>query len=274
MSMPLSILGQLETKNVNIGAWRFFAGPYDTYIDEFVKFGPTVPPSPFLDMGVADQSSSVAFTKTLFKYMAGVPKVLKAVKIVSLDFTLNLNLDEFSGANLARAIYSTNYAIKKYASSPAVALASAVPVGNVVQVASGPAFTEQQFIGLASSSVGLATTTEEHRIVEISGNYLLLNRDVVTVYGSAPYIGQIESWKIPFGGPAVNQIAIVGVWDTVIEGVQFVVAIPRAVIDGNWTSGGIPATSHQKIQMQVTGQAFYDIDLGDNSVANLLRFAA
>ncbi len=185
-----------------------------------------------------------------------------------------MTLEEFSGANLARAIYNTNYAIKVYQSSPAIALASAVPVGNVVQVSSGAAFTANMFIGLASSPSGLLTTSGEYKIVEISGNYLLLNRDVVTVFGSAPYIGQIEGWKIPFGSPMINQIAMVGCWDGSLETTQFVISIPRAVIDGNWSGSIIPATSNQKIAMQVTGQAYTDLDLNDNAVANLLRFAS
>lgn len=272
--MPFStaLQGAVEQKNIKLGGWRFFVGPFDSYIDEYVRFDTISPPTPFRDLGAASQDSTAAFTKNLYKYTAGVPRILKQVKVISLDLTLNLSLDEFSGANLSRALFNTNYAIKKFKSSPAIVQSLTIPTSNVVSLTSSSGWLEGDFIALAISPSGLVNTIDEYRIVEVSGSFLILDRDVTTVFTAAPYIGDIESWKVPYGTSKINKIALVACWDEDVEGTQLVIAIPRAVIDGNFNSG-IPANSHQLINMVVTGQAFYDTDIDDQSIANIIKFA-
>lgn len=270
-STQTSILGSLETKNILIGAWRWFAAPFDTYIDETTRFDTNNPPAPFIDLGASTEESSLSMNKQMIKYMSGVPSVIKHAKVTSLDFTVTFTLDQFSGFNLSRAIYGPGYAIKKFVSSPAIVLATAIPAGNIVNMTSSTGYIEGQYIALASSTIGLVNSIDEYRIIEISGNNLILDRNVSTVFASAPYVAMIESWKIPFGTSKTCQAAIVGCWDDESDGIQFVIAIPRAIIDGNF-NGALPATVNAKIPLTVTGQAFYDVDLTDNVVANLLRF--
>lgn len=274
MALSTGIQGVVDTRNIKIGAWRWFIAPDDTYIDETVKFNTLDPPAPFRDLGVSTQDTSLSFSKTLYKYMGGLPSVLKAVKVTAITMQIGLNLEQFSGANLARAVYNTGYAIKKFLASPAIVLAVAIPSGNVVQMTSVTGYVEGQYVAIASSPSGLVTTSDEYRIVEISGNYLLLDRDVVTVFGSAPYIGAIESWKVGMATAKSINAAICGVFDTPEEDMQLVIIIPRAVISGAFNSGAVPATKNQLINMDIDGKAFLDTDLGDNSVANILRFSA
>lgn len=274
MPTGAGIKGTLESKNILLGGWRFFIAPFDTYIDETVPFNTVDPPGSFLDMGPCSQDSSLSMSKQYFDYMNGVPLVLKSRKVISIDFVINVALDQFSGANLARSILNTLYAVKKFKSTPAIVLAAAVPSGNVVQMTSSTNWLEGDYVALATSPSGLVNTSDEYRIVEVSGNYLILDRDVATVFASAPYVGDIESWKIPYGSSIVNKAAILGCFDAVQDGVQFVVVIPRAVIDGNWSDGLIPANAHSKVMMTITGQSYYDSDLDDQVVASLLKIAS
>lgn len=272
MTTSPSLLGSVERSNLVLGAARCFVAPYSTYIDEYVKFSTNSPPVPWLDLGPSQPGASLSLTQEFYKYLIGVPRVMKDKKKTSIDFQLGVTLDHFSGANLARAIYNTNYAIKVYFSSPAIVQAAAIPAGEVVQMTSTTGYVEGQYVGLASSSIGLANTVDEYKIVEISGVYLILDRVVATTFSAAPYVGMIKSWKVPYGTSKSCQIAFLMVFDGV-DGDQMVVAIPNASLDGNFNSG-ISASSNSVIQMNVSGQAFFDVDVLDNSIANILRFSA
>lgn len=274
MTTSTALLGTIEQKNIKVGAWRFFAAPYDTYIDEAVRFDTVNPPAPFLDLGAVGQDASINLSKQLYRYMNGVPQVLKQIRVTGIDFNLGITLDQFSGANLARAIYGTNYAIKKFKSSPAIVQATGTPNGNVILMPSVANWQEGDYAALASSPSGLVTTSDEYKVVEISGLNLIFDRDVSTVFSAAPYVGDIESWKVPFGTSAPNKIAIVGCWDEESNGIQMLLAIPRATIDGNFGSGGIPAQQHQKITLNVLAQGFFDLDIQEICVANLIRINA
>src|SRR5665213_3270813 len=134
--IPASLQGNVESSNIKLGKWRWFAAPADTYIDEMVRFNTTYPPAPFIDFGCTDTEAALSFTKTLLRYTNGVPAVLKNVKVTALDFSVTPILDQFSGSNLAKAIMGNLYAIKEFLASPAIVVAAAVPGGNVLQMTS------------------------------------------------------------------------------------------------------------------------------------------
>lgn len=270
MTTSKAILGTVETCNIKLGAYRWVTAPYDTYIDETVIMDLENLPSPLLDLGVCRQDVSLSMTVQTFLHKTGVPLTLKQKLIIARDLSISFTLEEFSGANLARALYNTNYAIKKFAASPAVVQAAAVPVGNILQMTSSTNWVVGQYVALGTSPSALVNSSDEFRIIEISGNFLIFDRVITTVYGAAPYVGMILSYKVPFGTAKACKMALFGVIDDTEEG-QLVIAVPRAVVTSG-LSGGIPAGSNIELPITVSAEAFLDIDIADNSLANVIRF--
>lgn len=264
------LLGTVDEKNIVIGACRCFVAPYSTYVDEWVRFDCVNPPAPFLDLGSCKPDAALSVTQQYYKFQVGVPKVTKDKKKIAVDCMVTISLDEFSGSNLARAVWNTNNALKNFYTAPAVVVASAIPAGNIVQLPDATGFIEKQYVAIASSPSGLVNTSDEYKIVEISGNYLLLDRDIITVFSAAPYVGMIKSWRVPFSGSKSCRIAFVMVYDDSENG-QMVVALPCAVIDGNFSTG-ISGQTNTMIQIVINGEAFVDSDIADNAIAVVLKF--
>jgi hypothetical protein len=269
MTTSRSLLGTIDEKRLSLGATRWFIAPYDTYVDEQARFDTVFPPSPFLDLGSSRPEINPNFTRELFKFINGVPKVLKDQKVIAIDGGVSITLDEFNGANLSRALLNTLYAFKNYESTPAVVQATGQPVGNVINLTSSTNFAEGDLIGLGSPQAALTQTISEYRIVEISGNDLILNRDVTETFGAAPYVGVISSWKVPIGSGIQNRCAILGVYED-LDGRQFLFAMPRAVIEGNF-SYGISSSENAKITINVNPESWLDIDKAENIICSFLK---
>lgn len=134
-----------------------------------------------------------------------------------------------------------------------------------VTVTNGAEWTVDQFVALAQTSLALPASIYEFQIKSIVGNVLTFDRKIGFAFNPEPFIGQVYSFKIPFGGGDSCKIALLGVWDDT-EGDQMLVYIPRATCKGDFDINFYASAQNLKFAMAVECDEHYMNLLDEDSI--------
>lgn len=273
MTKPTSILGSVEAKQIKLGAGRIFRGAANATFAGTAKFDTNSLGSGLTaweDLRCIANDATINLNADTYKYMNGVPAVLKKVVVTGRQGTLQATFDEFKSRIMQTAL-GLNNPINKLGATLMTATGSPTSTVIAFDTVSGLAVGDE--IVVESVSGSLAASSNSGLVDSIVSLTVTLREPLRDGAPSAGWVAKKRiSSKLVFGGSDVKTYPLLICYDFVVDKKQLVVFFPKASSLGSFSPAMGGGTDSAKIGIQFDLYGVYDSDLDDNVLAQFFVF--
>jgi hypothetical protein len=267
------ILGTVETRNIKLGAGRFFRGIAGATFAGTSKFDTANPGSSFEDLGECAADANVSATQSPFIFRNGVPSTRKKGFVIGREAQINLNFNEWKSRIMQTAIGLTA-PINKLAAQEYVVQASPAPTNTIFTFDTVTGLAVNDEIVLGATTGALPASPAKGLISAIDTLQVTLRQAIpsaLLTVASGYKAKEVISTKLPFGGSDVDTFPALYVIDF-IGGAQVVWFFPQVASMGNFGPGMGSGTQNAQIPITFDAYGVYDSDLADNVVCIPFNF--